>query len=101
MRRARLAHGLGTVALLAGLALLGQYDVLLAAAPAALLLLSLASGLYPGESRLLRALASRRPAPRAERSLGRPRPALRSAIAGGRMMAAGWAMRPPPHVATG
>lgn len=86
----------GVVAVLALLAALGHYDAMLALAPAGLLFIAFALGLYVGEERILRALARLRPRRRAARSLGSPRASARVPMASGRLMASGWAMRPPP-----
>jgi hypothetical protein len=88
-----------TLVVLCGFGVLGMYDALLALAPAGLLLLSLALGFYVGEDRILRALERLRWPRRSERSLGRARPVRRATVASGRLMAFGWAMRPPPRAA--
>jgi hypothetical protein len=91
-------NALGWLGLLAGLAVLGEYDLVLTAAPVAVLLLAFTLGCFPGEARVLRALARFATRPRHARTIGRPRRAARTAMYGGRLMATGWATRPPPPV---
>lgn len=85
-------------AALALLALLAASGAALVALPAALLLLALALGRYPGEERLLALRARTAPRQRAARRIGAPRRQHSQRARGSALIAFHLAVRPPPPV---